>query len=275
MVFFIRGCDELQEVKALNAASALELMDASQEEIEEAGLVAGFCGPAKLPKDILFFIDNELKDQKEMIVGANEKDYHIIGFSVSSFKDERFKDLVAVNEGDYCPKCGAILKKTKGIEAGHIFKLGQKYSKPMNATFLDKNGKTVPFFMGCYGIGVTRLIAIAVQSSHDEKGIIWNEKIAPFKLQIIISNIKDENQVNFANEIYEKCENLGIKTILDDRDERFGVKMNDYELIGFPYALIVGKNLANGEVEFIKRDGLIKEKISKNEALNKIKEILL
>lgn len=275
VVFFIRGCDELQEVKALNAASALELMDASQEEIEEAGLVAGFCGPAKLPKDILFFIDNELKDQKEMIVGANEKDYHIIGFSVSSFKDERFKDLVAVNEGDCCPKCGAILKKTKGIEAGHIFKLGQKYSKPMNATFLDKNGKTVPFFMGCYGIGVTRLIAIAVQSSHDEKGIIWNEKIAPFKLQIIISNIKDENQVNFANEIYEKCENLGIKTILDDRDERFGVKMNDYELIGFPYALIVGKNLANGEVEFIKRDGLIKEKISKNEALNKIKEILL
>lgn len=273
VVFFIRGCDELQEVKALNACKALELVDANESEIENAGLVAGFCGPAKLPKDTVFFIDNELKDAKEMIVGANQKDYHIIGFSVSSFKDERFKDLVAVNEGDFCPKCGGVLHKTKGIEAGHIFKLGQKYSRAMNATFLDKNGKAVPFFMGCYGIGVTRLIAIAVQSSHDEKGIIWNEKIAPFNLEIIISNLKDAEQVKFANEIYEKCENLGIKTLLDDRDERFGVKMNDFELIGFPYAIIVGKNLKNAEVELIKRDGLIKEKIPKDKILNKIKEI--
>ncbi|NLK66502.1 MAG: proline--tRNA ligase, partial [Campylobacteraceae bacterium] len=275
VVFFVRGCDELQETKALNACGALEFADASEDEIESAGLVAGYCGPAKLPENVDFYIDNELKDEKEMIVGSNEEGYHTIGFSVTNFKDERYKDLISVNDGDICACCGGKLSKTKGIEVGHIFKLGTRYSEPMNATFLDENGKAKNFVMGCYGIGVSRLVAVAIESSHDEKGCIWNRNIAPFELNIIISNLKDEEQVSFATNLYSECRSLGINAILDDRNERFGVKMNDFELIGFPYAILVGKNLANGEVEFIKRDGLEKEKIPSNLVLEKVKEILL
>lgn len=271
VVFFVRGDDELQETKALNACNALEFADATDAEIATAGLVAGFCGPAGLPENVKFFIDSELKNERNLIIGANEKDYHIIGFSVVNFNDERFFDLVEVKQGDKCPKCGGLLHKTKGIEVGHIFQLGQKYSRAMNATFLDENGKAVPFFMGCYGIGVSRLIAVAIESSHDEKGCIWPAQIAPFKLEIIISNLKDENGVKFANELYEKCQNSGISTLLDDRNERFGVKMNDFELMGYPYAVLVGKNFANGGVELIDRKTLQKTAVKVSEIFEILK----
>ena len=271
VVFFVRGDDELQETKAQNACKALELVDASEEEIIKAGLVAGFCGPVGL-KDVKFFIDNELKGANNMICGANEKDYHFVGVSVSGFNEERFKDLVKVKEGDKCPVCGGNLKLSKGIEVGHIFQLGDKYSAAMNATYLDENGKVKPFLMGCYGIGISRLIAVMIEASHDEKGCIWKKECAPFDVEIIISNLKDEAGVKFAFELYESLKKAGVSVIIDDRNERFGVKMNDFELIGFPYALLVGKEFANGKVEFITRDGLSKETIGANEAFKKIKE---
>ena len=273
VVFFVRGDDELQETKAQNACKALELVDASEEEIIKAGLVAGFCGPVGL-KDVKFYIDNELKGANNMICGANEKDYHFVGVSVSGFNEERFKDLVKVKEGDKCPECGGNLKLSKGIEVGHIFQLGDKYSAAMNATYLDENGKAKPFLMGCYGIGISRLIAVMIEASHDEKGCIWKKECAPFDVEIIISNLKDEVGVKFAFELYESLKKAGISVIIDDRNERFGVKMNDFELIGFPYALLVGKEFANGKVEFITRDGLSKETIDANEAFKKIKESL-
>lgn len=273
VVFFVRGDDELQETKAQNACKALELVDASEEEIIKAGLVAGFCGPVGL-KDVKFYIDNELKGANNMICGANEKDYHFVGVSVSGFNEERFKDLVKVKEGDKCPECGGNLKLSKGIEVGHIFQLGDKYSAAMNATYLDENGKAKPFLMGCYGIGISRLIAVMIEASHDEKGCIWKKECAPFDVEIIISNLKDEEGVKFAFELYESLKKAGISVIIDDRNERFGVKMNDFELIGFPYALLVGKEFANGKVEFITRDGLSKETIGANEAFKKIKESL-
>lgn len=273
VVFFVRGDDELQETKAQNACKALELVDASEEEIIKAGLVAGFCGPVGL-KDVKFYIDNELKGANNMICGANEKDYHFVGVSVSGFNEERFKDLVKVKEGDKCPECGGNLKLSKGIEVGHIFQLGDKYSAAMNATYLDENGKAKPFLMGCYGIGISRLIAVMIEASHDEKGCIWKKECAPFDVEIIISNLKDEVGVKFAFELYESLKKAGISVIIDDRNERFGVKMNDFELIGFPYALLVGKEFANGKVEFITRDGLSKEAIDANEAFKKIKESL-
>jgi len=250
VVFFVRGDDELQETKAQNACKALELVDASEADVAKAGLVAGFCGPVGL-KDVKFFIDNELK-------GANK----------------RFKDLVKVKEGDKCPVCGGNLKLSKGIEVGHIFQLGDKYSAAMNATYLDENGKAKPFLMGCYGIGISRLIAVMIEASHDEKGCIWKKECAPFDVEIIISNLKDEAGVKFAFELYESLKKAGVSVIIDDRNERFGVKMNDFELIGFPYALLVGKEFANGKVEFITRDGLSKEAIEANEAFRKIKESL-
>ncbi|RKV89721.1 MAG: proline--tRNA ligase [Campylobacter sp.] len=273
VVFFVRGDDELQETKAQNACKALELVDASEEEIIKAGLVAGFCGPVGL-KDVKFYIDNELKGANNMICGANEKDYHFVGVSVSGFNEERFKDLVKVKEGDKCPECGGNLKLSKGIEVGHIFQLGDKYSAAMNATYLDENGKAKPFLMGCYGIGISRLIAVMIEASHDEKGCIWKKECAPFDVEIIISNLKDEAGVKFAFELYESLKKAGVSVIIDDRNERFGVKMNDFELIGFPYALLVGKEFANGKVEFITRDGLSKETIGANEAFKKIKESL-
>ncbi|WP_149708895.1 proline--tRNA ligase [Campylobacter concisus] len=273
VVFFVRGDDELQETKAQNACKALELVDASEADVAKAGLVAGFCGPVGL-KDVKFFIDNELRGASNMICGANEKDYHFVGVSVSGFNEERFKDLVKVKEGDKCPVCGGNLKLSKGIEVGHIFQLGDKYSAAMNATYLDENGKAKPFLMGCYGIGISRLIAVMIEASHDEKGCIWKKECAPFDVEIIISNLKDEAGVKFAFELYESLKKAGVSVIIDDRNERFGVKMNDFELIGFPYALLVGKEFANGKVEFIARDGLSKEAIEANYAFRKIKENL-
>ena len=273
VVFFVRGDDELQETKAQNACKALELVDASEADVAKAGLVAGFCGPVGL-KDVKFFIDNELRGANNMICGANEKDYHFVGVSVSGFNEERFKDLVKVKEGDKCPVCGGNLKLSKGIEVGHIFQLGDKYSAAMNATYLDENGKAKPFLMGCYGIGISRLIAVMIEASHDEKGCIWKKECAPFDVEIIISNLKDEVGVKFAFELYESLKKAGVSVIIDDRNERFGVKMNDFELIGFPYALLVGKEFANGKVEFITRDGLSKEAIGADDAFRKIKESL-
>lgn len=272
VVFFVRGEDELQEVKAQNACGALELADATEAQIAAAGLVGGFCGPVGL-KGIEFYIDKELEGERQMICGANERDYHFVGVSVSSFNADRFKDLTAVKAGDKCPCCGGNLSVSKGIEVGHIFKLGTKYSEPMGATFLDENGKAKPFIMGCYGIGVSRLVAVAVEASHDEKGIIWSETLAPFKFEIIVSNLKDEEGVKFAQELYESLRAAGVSVLLDDRNERFGVKMNDFELMGFPYAVIVGKWLAEGTVELVTRDGLTKETVKVGEILARLKSL--
>ena len=272
VVFFVRGEDELQEVKAQNACAALELADATEAEIAAAGLVGGFCGPVGL-RGVEFYIDKELQGESQMICGANERDYHFVGVSVSSFNAERFKDLTAVKAGDKCPCCGGNLSVSKGIEVGHIFKLGTKYSEPMGATFLDENGKAKPFIMGCYGIGVSRLVAVAVEASHDEKGIIWNETLTPFKFEIIVSNLKDEEGVKFAQGLYEDLRGAGVSVLLDDRNERFGVKMSEFELMGFPYAVIVGKGLAEGTVELVTRDRLVKETVKANEILARLKSL--
>ncbi|MDR2790032.1 MAG: proline--tRNA ligase [Campylobacteraceae bacterium] len=272
VIFFVRGCDDLQEVKAQNAAKALELAEANEEEIKNAGLIAGFCGPVGLA-NVKFFIDNELKEEKNLICGANEQDYHHVGVCMFNFKDERYADLIEVKEGDLCPCCGGGLSQTKGIEVGHIFQLGQKYSSAMNAAFLDQNGKTQPFFMGCYGIGVSRLAAVMIEANHDEKGCIWNKQCAPYLLDIIISNIKNEAQAKFAEELYNKLKSEKKEVILDDRNERFGFKMNDFELIGFPHALIVGRELDDGKVELVSRAAGVKEFVDIDKLDEKLKEV--
>lgn len=264
VVFFIRGDDDLEMTKAKNACKALELLEAEENELIKAGLTPGFIGFINL-KNVNFYIDKELKNESQMIMGANEKDYHFIGIDVVNLNEERFKDLVKVNEGDLCPKCSHRLKLSKGIEVGHIFKLGQKYSSAMNATFLDENGKAKPFFMGCYGIGVSRLVATAVEASFDEKGMIWNKALSPFVLVIIVSNVKDEKALEFATSLYERLINQGFEVLLDERNERFGVKMNDFELMGFTNALIIGKGLENNELEFIRRKNLEKNVVKADE----------
>ncbi|EAK6017058.1 proline--tRNA ligase [Campylobacter lari] len=271
IVFFIRGDDELQEVKALNAANALELVDVSEEELEKAGLVPGFIGFVGL-NGVDFYIDHELENETNMIIGANKKDYHLVGINVVNLNKERFKDLAAVKEYDLCPKCQHKLKQSKGIEVGHIFKLGKKYSQAMNASYLDENGKAQFFTMGCYGMGVSRLVAVAIEASHDEKGCIWNKTLAPFVLDIIVSNIKDIKAMEFAEQIYTHFKDKEI--LFDDRNERFGVKINDFELMGFLYALVIGKSLENDEVELIHRNTLEKQVLKTQEVISHLEKIL-
>nr|WP_276146371.1 proline--tRNA ligase [Campylobacter lari] len=271
IVFFIRGDDELQEVKALNVANALELVDVSEEELEKAGLIPGFIGFVGL-NGVDFYIDHELENETNMIIGANKKDYHLVGINVVNLNKERFKDLVAVKEHDLCPKCQHKLKQSKGIEVGHIFKLGNKYSKAMNASYLDENGKAQFFTMGCYGMGVSRLVAVAIEASHDEKGCIWNKTLAPFVLDIIVSNIKDTKAMEFAEQIYTHFKDKEI--LFDDRNERFGIKINDFELMGFPYALVIGKGLENDEVELIHRNTLEKQVLKTQEVISHLEKIL-
>jgi prolyl-tRNA synthetase len=269
VVFFLRGDEELQETKALNVLNAIDLVDASEEELENAGLVPGFIGPFELGCKMVF--DEDLKEAKSLICGGNRKDYHLIGVDLSDFKDGVFADIKEVKEGDLCPKCLGKIHITKGIEVGHIFQLGTRYSKALNATFLDKDGKSQYFIMGTYGIGVSRLIAAAIEQNHDDRGCIWSKEIAPFVVDIIVSNIKDEEQKKFANELYEFLQKEGIETILDDRSERFGPKIKDFELIGFPYGVIVGKGLKEGKVQVVDRKTLQKEEV---DILN-IKDYLL
>ncbi len=256
VVFFLRGSDELEETKAVGTVGALELLDATEKEISEAGLIAGFIGNRNL--EISHYFDNSLKGAKHLISGANEIDYHLIGTEVES---GNFADLVLVKEGDRC-SCGGNLSYKKGIEVGHIFQLGTKYSESMNANFLNREGKSTPFVMGTYGIGVSRILAGIVEQSGDELGIVLPESVAPYKFNILVSNSKNGEQMRFGEKIYEDLRSCGEDVILDDRKDRFGAKIKDAELIGFPYTIIVGKSLSDGEVEIFHRAEQRKEKIS-------------
>ena len=271
VLFAMRGSETLQEVKACNAVSANELVDVSEEELEKSGLIAGYMGPTKVPEGIRVIFDMMLKDASHLICGANEKEYHLIGIDFKGYEGE-YKDIVAVQEGDSCRHCGGALRYTKGIEVGHIFQLGTQYSKPLKAEFLDENGRSKPFEMGTYGIGVSRLLAAIIEQHHDDRGCIWTKESAPFAVTIIVSNIKDEAQMTLAEETYASLQAKGVEVLLDDRKERFGFKMKDFELIGIPLAVVIGKNLAEGSVELIKRDGLEKSMISADRIIEEVLE---
>ncbi|MDO7253588.1 proline--tRNA ligase [Helicobacter cappadocius] len=265
--FFLRGVDELETTKALNAlnkngANILELVDASTEELIECGLKPGFIGPYALKNitnanHVIFDID--LENAEDLICGANEEDYHFVGVDLSLFEGLVYEDIAKVKEGDKCPLCEGILEYKKGIEVGHIFKLGQRYSKPLNASFLDKDGKSAFFEMGCYGIGITRLLPAILEQKSDDKGCVWTSSSVPFDLSIIVSNTKDNHQLEYAHKIYEELKKSGLDILFDDRDIRFGSKMADFELIGSAYAIIVGKNFENGIVELVSRKDLKKQ----------------
>lgn len=262
VIFFIRGDDELEKIKATNSVSALELADVSEQEIEEAGLCAGYVGPFGLDKSTVFVIDSELKDEQGLACGANEENFHITNTDLSTLKDAKYFDLIAVNEGDTCSCCGAKLYHTKGIEVGHIFQLGTNYSTPLKAHFLDANGKSQPFIMGTYGIGVSRLVAAVIEQNHDDKGCIWTASTAPFMVDIIVSNAKKEDELKAGEALYEELKEYKIETLLDDRvTARFGFKISDFELIGIPYAVIVGKKLSENMVEVVCRKTLEKVEV--------------
>ena len=220
-------------------------------------------------------MDNELKNASNMVCGANELDYHFVGVDLSVISEMAyFADVAEVNEGDSCPNCDGTLSFTKGIEVGHIFKLGDKYSEALKAQYLDENGKAQAFIMGTYGMGVSRLVAAVVEQHHDEYGCVWTKETAPYMVNIMISNVKDEAQVALGEELYSKCQENGIEVMLDDRKDRFGFKMKDAELIGFPYTIVIGKELENGTVQIFDRASKEKITVQSDKAYEKIVELI-
>ena len=275
VLVMIRGDREVEETKLLNAVGALEIRPATSDEAYEfLGCEAGylsFLGVDKNKVKVIF--DKSAKGMKNFVVGPNEPNKHLVGYNLKEEYD--FIDVALVKEGDLCPHCKKPLKVTRGIEVGNIFQLGTKYSKPMNATYTDENGQDKPFIMGCYGIGVTRTAAAAIERYHDDFGIVWPKEIAPYHVDVVPVNTEDKEQMEVALKIYNKLLDEGIEVVIDDRSDRAGVKFKDSELIGFPYRITVGKTISEGLVEFKDRKTGEVEKLGYDEVVEKCKELLL
>lgn len=274
----IRGDKTVEETKLMNAVGAKEeIRTASEAEIAELmadhGFDArsGFIGPEGFD-DVTVVADETVKKLKNFVVAVNENDVHLVGanFGTDVPEPKIYADIRLVKAGEKCPQCGKPLKVTRGIEVGNIFQLGTKYSKAMNATFTDENGKERPFVMGCYGIGISRTAAAAVERFHDEHGIKWPIAIAPYHVTIIPVNTGNELQMKTAEEMYKKLQKAGIDVLIDDRDERAGVKFKDSELIGIPLRITAGKTLEQGLVEYKVRETGEVETLTPNEAVEKV-----
>ncbi len=252
VIFFVRGDRELNEVKALKALKAKEISFANDELIATSNAVPGYTGPVGLNAKVV--IDEEVLKMKNFCCGANKEGYHYINANVKDINYDIVADIVNVKEGDICPNCGGKLYFKKGIEIGNTFKLGTKYSEALGLNYSDEFNKLKPVVMGSYGIGLGRCMAAVVEQHNDDKGIIWPDAIAPFKTSIVIVNTKDEIQNTVANDLYDELMKNNIDTILDDRNERLGVKLNDMDLIGVPYRIVVGKRASEGIVELKRRD---------------------
>lgn len=259
--FMVRGDREVNEYKISRLLNAVSVEMATAEEDEKiTGANVGFAGPIDLSIPVI--IDTEVLCMKNFLVGANKSDYHYINTNLNDFKYEQVADIRNVCEDDKCPECGHDLSFKHGIEVGNTFKLGTKYSESMGLYFADENNKLKPVLMGCYGIGVARIMAAVVEQNHDEDGIIFPEIIAPYNLAIVVVNSKDETQMKVANELYEKYKKDGIEVILDDRDVRAGVKFKDMDLIGIPKRIVVGKKASDGIVELKYRNSSDVEEIN-------------
>ena len=273
VIALIRADKNVEETKLMNAVGGNEIRIATAGEIEDImvknGFNAekGFIGPNGLKEyngaEIKFVADKTVVDMKNFVIGINQKDKHGVGYNwggkcndVESDTSEIVElpktvaDIRLVEAGELCPECGKPLKVTRGIEVGNIFQLGTKYSAPMNAVYTDIDGKTKPYIMGCYGIGISRTAAAAVEAHHDENGIKWPLAIAPYHAVVIPVSTKDELQMKVAEDIYKTLIKHGVEAVIDDRDERAGVKFKDADLIGFPYRITVGKGITEGLVEF-------------------------
>ena len=264
------GDDDVNETKLKRVMKATSLELATDEEIKSLGLVKGFVGPINSKIDVI--ADKKIKYIKNAITGANKKDYHIKNVNLKDFNVNKYEDITFVSEGDRCPVCGELLSFSNGIEIGNLFKLGTKYSEALGLYYTDEHNKLNPVYMGCYGIGLGRCMAAIVEEHHDEKGIIWPMEVAPYKVCIVLINSKDEEMNNKANEIYNKLNSLGIDTVLDDRDERPGVKFNDMDLIGIPIRIVVGNKSKEGIVEYKNRNSNEVLELNIKDAIDKIKE---
>ncbi|MDK2902920.1 MAG: prolyl-tRNA synthetase [Clostridiales bacterium] len=251
----LRGDREVNVTKLQNLFKASDVQMADRNTVENAtGAEVGFAGPIDINVDALV-VDDEVANMKNFIIGANETGYHYENVNYGrDFKADIVADIRNIEVGDACPKCGRPVSIARGIEVGHIFKLGTKYSEAMDATYLDENGQEQPIIMGCYGIGINRTVAAIIEQHHDDKGIIWPMSVTPYHVIIVVASNYQPEQIQAAQSIHDELTSRGIEVLLDDRDERAGVKFNDADLIGIPMRITVGKKISAGIVEFKRRD---------------------
>ncbi|MCX7841770.1 MAG: proline--tRNA ligase [Clostridia bacterium] len=271
----VRGDRELNETKLQNYLGCIELAMADAETVSGVtGAAVGFAGPVGLKVEII--VDPEVAGMKNFVIGANETGYHLKNVNIGrDFKASAVIDLRKITEGDKCPKCGAPVKVARGIEVGHIFKLGTKYSKALGCVYLDEAGKENPMVMGCYGIGINRTMAAVIEQNNDENGIIWPMSVAPYHVIIVPVNTTEPAQMEIAEKIYRDLQAAGIEVMLDDRNERPGVKFKDADLIGIPIRITVGKKAGEGIVEYKQRQAAGVADMSIEEALVRAKNEVL
>jgi prolyl-tRNA synthetase len=263
LLALVRGDHQLHETKLADGVGATAVRPAHPEEIRVLlGASAGSLGGVKAKEtarasklDLLIVADSALRDRRNMTTGANKDDHHLRGVDIArDIQVDKWLELRTVEPGEGCPKCeSGKLEVFKGMEIGHIFKLGTKYSESMGARVLNQEGKEVPIVMGSYGIGVERIISAAVEQQHDGDGIVWPKSLAPFDVVVTVTNIKQYEVRSAGEQLYEELQRAGLEVLLDDRDERAGVKFKDADLIGIPYRITIGKKITDGLVELFDR----------------------
>ena len=259
---FVRGDHEVNEIKVINTCGVIDLEMATEELLAAAGTVGGYMGPVGIDnKKVIVVVDATVMKMHNVCCGANKEGYHFINVNPGrDFTPTYVADIRLIQEGDPCPHCGGEVSKARGIEVGQVFKLFTKYSSALKATYLDENGKEQPMVMGCYGVGVSRTMAAAIEQNYDDNGIIWPIEIAPYHVLVVPVNTKDEASAAKAEEIYMQLKKVGLETVIDDRKERPGVKFKDADLIGYPLRVVVGpKTLTEGKLEVkIRKTGEIR-----------------
>ena len=274
----VRGDHEVNEVRLQNLFNAVNVGLASDEDLKRCGLIAGYISPIGLKKADNFeiIVDTTVMEMEDACCGANAVDKHYVHVNPKrDFGDVRVETIRLITAEDCCPKCGGMIELKKGIEVGQVFKLGTKYSEKLGCTYLDRDGKTHPMVMGCYGIGITRTVAASIEQNHDKDGIIWPVAIAPYEVVIVPANNKDEGVMNAARHLYDEMEDCRDEVILDDRDERAGIKFKDADLIGYPIRVTIGKKWKeSGLVEVrLRRSGVVTE-VALAECKTKVLEML-
>lgn len=273
----VRGDRTVNDIKVQKVHPSLVLEMAPAERIREAtGCEPGFVGPVGLTPDIKVYADEEVKTMVNAVCGANKADHHLLNVLPGrDFRVTAYADLRLIEEGEPCPQCGAVLNMARGIEVGQVFKLGTKYSQALKACYTDENGQTKDIVMGCYGIGVSRTMAAAVEQNHDENGIIWPVAIAPYQVVIVPVSVSDERVFDAARRLYDELIENGLEAVLDDRDERAGVKFKDADLIGYPLRITLGrKYLEENLLEIKKRREKEPSFVARNDIIRYIKEYL-
>ena len=279
VLVLLRGDHQLHETKLADSLRATAVRPAHPEEIREllgasAGSLGGVGAKNRTPS-LRIVADAALRNRRNMTTGANKDDHHLRGVDIArDIPVDEWLELRTVESGEGCPRCDTgTLEVFKGMEIGHIFKLGTKYSASMGATVLTQDGKEVPIVMGSYGIGVERIISAAVEQHHDDDGIIWPKSLAPFDVVVTITNMKQDDLREAGEKLYDELQRAGLEVLLDDRDERAGVKFKDADLIGIPYRITIGKKIADGMVELFDRSAKKSEDVKIGEVVQKLKAL--